>query len=351
MSLGGASRRSRCTRVWTAVLVSLSLAACAAPAAPAASGAQTAPEVGATEYPLAITDCSGWTTTFQDAPERVVTDDSFPAEMLMELGLGDRLVGTGYAPPPAQVPQEYADQFAELPALSDQTPSREVLIAARPDLVLSISGFGWADPGTATREELEALGVNTYQVSGDCARARYTDNLEPTFAFALQMGQIFDAPDAAERFVAEGQERLRAVADRIRGLPRLRVVYVDSYSTPESPTFAGGQGPTNAIIELAGGTNVFADVASPFAQVSWEELVARDPQVFLVGIGGDSSTSPADEEETLRRFLLSFPPIQEVSGIKDQRFVVTSYAAAGNPGPRNVTVVEDLAQGMFPQAS
>ena len=68
---------------------------------------------------MTIQDCGGRSTTYAQAPERVVTIDPSVTEMLLLLGLGDRIVGyTEFYPPEQQWPPVRAD-LAKLKLIND----------------------------------------------------------------------------------------------------------------------------------------------------------------------------------------------------------------------------------------
>lgn len=73
-------------------------------------------------YPLTIENC-GRTLTFAKPPERVLTTWQAPPELLVKLGLGDKIIGTENAlqfPPPADI----AEAYAKVPVLAKQTASQ-----------------------------------------------------------------------------------------------------------------------------------------------------------------------------------------------------------------------------------
>ncbi len=77
-------------------------------------------------------DNCGVKVTFDHAPQRVVTVKSTSTEMLLALGLGDRIVGVGFQDGP--VPGVWANDL-DAPVLSEQVPSEEVVLEEEPDLV------------------------------------------------------------------------------------------------------------------------------------------------------------------------------------------------------------------------
>lgn len=73
--------------------------------------------------------------TYEKAPERIATLSGFATEMLLELGLADKIIGYGYMD--NEVPERFKEDFAKLTKLSDGNPSKEDLLKVNPDF------FGW----------------------------------------------------------------------------------------------------------------------------------------------------------------------------------------------------------------
>ena len=122
-------------------------------------------------YPLTIDNC-GTEVTFEAAPERVVTIKSSTLELLLALGLEDRVVGTAFSDGP--VPDEYADAASGLEVLSDKVPSQEVTLAAEPDLVFAGWESNLSAEGAGDRDTLATARRRTPTSHRPPARARAT---------------------------------------------------------------------------------------------------------------------------------------------------------------------------------
>jgi iron complex transport system substrate-binding protein len=83
------------------------------------------------------------------------------------------------------------------------------------------------------------------------------------------------------------------------------------------------------------------DVSRSWAQVSWESVVARDPQAIVIV---DYSAVTAEQK---KQFLLSQPALARVEAIRARRFIVLPYDAA-TPGVANAGAVETLARSLHP---
>ena len=97
-------------------------------------------------------------------PERVVAIKSTSVEMMLALGVGDRIVGTAFTDGP--VPEEWADEAAGLTSISDFMPNEESVLELEPDLVYSGWESAFSADAAGTRDELASLGIASYIAAG-----------------------------------------------------------------------------------------------------------------------------------------------------------------------------------------
>jgi iron complex transport system substrate-binding protein len=108
---------------------------------------------------------------------------------------------------------------------------------------------------------------------------------------------------------------------------------------------SGGVGFLHDMLEIAGGTNVFADVARESVQASTEIILARAPEAILE-LRSQALVRDGDlarERATWDR-LSSVPAVRQgrVTLLKGDEFVV--------PGPRIAEATRRLAHALHPEA-
>jgi iron complex transport system substrate-binding protein len=318
---------------------------------PLVAAAQGTPVASPVAYPLTLPDCVGGTVTFDKVPERIVTLDAYAAEFVIALGFGDRIVGTGFPHPEQQIPAELKDDFARIPVLAGglagdmaALPSKEVIAAARPDLVLTAYSelLGTAD-GQINPVDMSAIGAISFADCFDVSSSVVT-NIDGTYRFAEQLGQIFGVPDRATQLVDAMRARQDTVTARVASLPQTRIVVIATDPNDGQPiaTF-GGASLSNGIMTLAGCANIFGDEPSPGFFPSAEEVAQRDPQVILVLT--DYST---DDGDALTAAIQSNAVLAGTSAARDGHFVVMSHVIVGGASPRNIDAVEALAAACHP---
>lgn len=301
------------------------------------------PAAGRTSYPLTVENC-GVETTYDAPPSRIVSIYSPATETLVALGLADRIVGTAWNDTKAMESQR--ETIESLPVLAEEMPSREALLASNPDFVYATYDGTFGDEGgVGARQALADAGIATYQSLNYCGVG--ATGVSVIYEDIRTLGRIFDVQDQAEEMIAGIAGDIDAVAARSdEQESSLRVFLYDSSGDPDGPPWtAACCGTANEAIDLAGGENIFADLEGTyfnFAQVSWEEVAARDPEVIVIALfAGDD----AEEKKDVFR---TNPGLAGVTAVREDRFIIVPYSEI-IPGIRAGSFVRLLAEGMFPE--
>ncbi|GHB05028.1 MULTISPECIES: ABC transporter substrate-binding protein [Streptomyces] len=288
-------------------------------------------------FPVTVDNC-GTRTTYDGPPSRVVTVHQHPAELMLALGLRDRMVGTAF--PDSAVLPELRKDFEAVPELAEKEPSFETLLNAEPDFVYGGYGSAFAENEGRSRKAFADAGIDTYLNREYCGKKRVS--MKDAYDEILTVGSIFGVRDRAEKLVADLRERVDGTSRTVEGVSPVSVFVYDSGD--KSAFTAGGKGLGTEIIALAGGRNVFADLDDVFGDVSWEQVVAREPEVIAIyDYAGAGSVAEK------KRFLLSQPALADVPAVRNKRFVVLPLTAT-LVGIRPPHAVEDLARGLHPES-
>ncbi|GIG38395.1 ABC transporter substrate-binding protein [Cellulomonas phragmiteti] len=318
------------------------LAAAAAGALLLTACASGAPGVATTSAPAATPegyeqvtlDNCGTEVTFDAPPQRVVTIKSSTTEMLLALGLADRLVGTAFADGP--VPERWADDVADVPVLSDKVPGQEALLEVEPDLVYAGWESNLSADGAGERASLATLGIATYVSPAACKAPGYQPDpltFDEVLEEIREVGEVFGVPEAAADVVAEQQ----ATLDAIEPVDGQTAVWWSSGT--DTPYVGAGIGAPQMLLEAAGLRNVFADVHDTWTSVGWEQVVAADPDVIVLV---DAAWNPAQKK---MEFLAAHPAASQLAAVREQRYVVVPFAAT-EAGVRNAQAASDVADAV-----
>ncbi|WP_246184021.1 ABC transporter substrate-binding protein [Pandoraea anhela] len=312
-------------------------------AAPAIVQATARAATPVAHYPVTVQSCNR-TVTFERAPKRAVSNDANLTEMMISLGLKSRMVGftgiSGWQTANAALRQ----QLAGLPELAQRYPSVEVLVQAGADFYFAGWNYGMHVGGPVTPALLAPLGIRTYELSESCAHVmpRGAASFDDVYNDLRNLGRIFDVEPAANTLIERMKTQLEALKRRVAGKSAPVSTFVYD-SGEDSPFTAGRLAMPTALIEAAGGRNVMDDVAQSWTRVSWETVVARNPQaIVIVDYGAVTAAQKI-------AFLLNQPALRQVDAIRARRFIVVPYDDA-TPGIHNVRAAQTIARGLHPQA-
>ena len=311
----------------------LLLAGCAS-GTPAAVPAPTASAGASNAFPVSFTNCDT-TFTLTAAPERIVTIKSNTTELLLALGLGDRIVGSAFLDGP--LPTDLADAGADLNVISDFVPGQEAVLALTPDFVYGGWESNFSAEGVGERSALAGLGIGSYVSPAACKGDAMPDPLtfDTVFAEIDEAGLVFGVPDAADALVAEQEAALAALK------PATGKTSALWYSSgTDTPYVGAGIASPQMIMDAAGLTNIFADVQDTWTSAGWESVVEANPSVIVLV---DATWNTAESKIAN---LKANAATAGLDAVLNERYIVVPFAAT-EAGIRNVeaagSIIDQLA--------
>ncbi|WP_422420779.1 ABC transporter substrate-binding protein [Pseudomonas sp. GZD-222] len=291
----------------------------------------------ATRYPLTIQSCNRQ-VTFNKAPEHALSHDINMTQMMLALGLRQRMVGYSGVSGWKAVTPELRKELEGLPELASKYPSVETLLNANVDFFFAGWDYGMRVGGDLTPQTLAPLDIPVYELTESCAfvMKRPAASLDDTYNDLRNLGRIFDVQDRAEQLIGQMQQRIAVVQHHLPA-QRPRVFLYDSGE--DRAMTSGRLGMPQALIDAAGGRNVLDDIEASWTRVNWESVVERNPEVIVIVDYGEISAAQK------QAFLEQHPALQSVTAIRNKRFVVIPYVGA-TPSLENVEAIEAIAAGL-----
>lgn len=278
--------------------------------------------------------------TFDAPPERAISNDVNLTEMMLVLGLADRMVGYTGISGWKTLDEEMRAGVDALPELSAKYPSKEVLVGADADFFFAGWNYGMKVGGEVTPETLAPFGIKVYELTESCTHImnKGKASIDDMYVDLLNLGRIFGVEDRAQALVEGYKADLVTFTDSLEAGNPLRVFVYDSGE--DAPFTAGRFAMPTALIEAAGGRNVMDDFGKSWATVTWEEVVERNPEFVVIVNYGDVTA------EQKRDFMMSNPAFADLEAVKNDRFVTLEYVEA-TPGPRNIQAIKSLAKAFW----
>ena len=290
-----------------------------------------------TAYPLTIENC-GRAVEVDEAPQRVVSLDQNSTEILLSLGLGDRIVGTASWTDP--VLPSLADENEDVPRLADNAPTYEVVLGADPDFVTASFGRHFAEGGVVTRDRLDETGIGSYLSPTDCSDDRSVNaggtrtaplTVDDLYREIRELAEIFDVPARGDALIASLKERAAAAVEGV-DFGGEKVVFW--FADTRTPYVAGGMGAPAILARDTGMSGAFADQTDDWPATSWEAIVEADPDVIVLG-DLQRDRFPGDRLDDKIAFLESDPVTRSLDAVKHKRFIAL-HGAEMNPSIRFV---------------
>ncbi len=300
-------------------LLIVALAGCAGAKTPEAS------EPAVTEAPelVSVVDDAGRTVEIVRNPQRLISLAPSNTEILFALGLGDKVVGvTDFC--------DYPEEAQAIEKVGGMEHNLEKIVALDPDLIVAIGGSP-AQVEKAT--EMEKLGLTVLVLDpGD---------IEGIMANVELVGKATGAEKEASQLAAQMRKRFDDITTKAKEAGSRPKVFFELDATDPSKPYTPGPGSfIDALISLAGGSNIGASAKMQWAQLSTEEIIAQDPELIILGDVNYGVTIEMVKER---------PGWSVIAAVKNGAIYPIDDILISRPGPRIIDGLEDLARIIHPE--
>lgn len=277
--------------------------------------------------------------SYKVPPERVLVTYPGATELLIALGLEDRIVGT--VKPYGVEPADLAGPYGQLPILEAPfVPSKEEALAYEPDLII-----GWNHhflPGALGQVgHWQRQGIATYIVPATVRRGK--PSLQGIlYPFIDDMGKIFGEESRAEAYKQGLDERIKAVESKAKQKAyKPSVMILQSYGN-STYTAYGENYVIQDIVEKAGGRPL---VPQGMTAVGPERILAYDPDYIVLVM----SDEDGDREAFTRKgkeLLEKDSKLRHMSAIMSGRIIPVPFSSVNNGNGRLVEALEWIGAGL-----
>lgn len=263
-----------------------------------------------------------------DRYRRIISLSPSITEVLFTLGLGSRVVGvTRYCDYPAE-----ALEKAKVGGYLD--PNYEAMVALRPDMVVML----------VEHEEPRAFMAQRGIDILVCSHRTLGGIRQSIAAIGAACGRM----DAAADILKKIDTTVDRIREKTRGLNRLRVLIAAGRNTEvdglRNVYIAGKGGFFDEMLELAGGTNAFADPRIKYPKVSEEGILAMNPEIIV-----DVVPDAAGDRKFQARLEDQWNAVSRVEAVRNGRVHILTEEYAVIPGPRYALTVAALARIIHPE--
>lgn len=254
--------------------------------------------------------------------ERVVSLAPSLTEILFALGLDEEIVGvTLFADyPPAAATKPKVGSF--------WTPNIEAVVAARPDLVITL-GFG---QHKSFADRLKRVGYNCLTID--------IEKVSDLFRVIGEIGVALGRQNRAKELVDGIKNKLKALSDMIGTEEKVRVLWV----VQRQPLRVAGRDTfVNEMIELAGGENAIGPTLHKYPPIGAEQVIASRAAVIIEPAMGQEDLD-AQRQEALKYW----GKFENLPAVENNRIYVIRGDTVSRLGPRLYDGTETIARCLRP---
>lgn len=272
--------------------------------------------------------------TFDKAPERILANTRPAAEILLHLGLGDKIVGVGAS---SGIPDKAVEEeYAKLNILSEDYISKEVALGPNPDFIYGRGGlFSNAEWGVGTVDSLNDMGINTFVLESSITDGTY----ESIYKDIENLGEIFNVEDKAESFIKQIKEKQNSVTSKLANIKENKTFAYLHMNDPKEISIYPASSETffNDAFNMINLENVFKDATG---EVGVEALIEADPDVLII--------PSFEKKDEVMKALYSNPKLSSMKAIKDKQIFAVEYNYLFGYGYNTIDGMETLAKEIYP---
>ncbi|MCO1580839.1 ABC transporter substrate-binding protein [Crossiella sp. SN42] len=306
-----------------------------------ACGSGPAAQPGASS--VTVTNC-GSQVSFPSPAKRLFVNDGNLIALTLALRAQDQIAAVSSVQrDAATLKRHYGEVVDKLNSVAPEYPSRETVLAQRPDVMVAGWSYGYAEDKQLTPATLRQQNVAAYVLTESC---RQSDGkaargvVEPWQALRedlANLGKITGRTTEADQVTADLDTRLKTLREAPKPATPPTVFVFDSGT--DSVYSSGRFGAPEAILTAAGARNALSDVDDTWTKVSWERVAAAKPDAFLF------VDYPPQTYADKVALLKARAGINELPAVKENRFLNLPYAL-WTSGPLNIDAAEQVRKAL-----
>lgn len=277
--------------------------------------------------------------TFDKAPERILANTRPAAELLLHLGLKDKIVGVGavFGEPDKEVEKD----FDELNSLGKEYISKEIALGVDPDLIYGRGGlFDNAEWGNGTVNTLNDMGMKTFVLASSVTGGTY----ESVYEDIENLGNIFGVQDKAAAFSDKLKTRQKEISDNLAAIKEEKDFALLFITDPNEVSVYGAKDETffYDLFKMVKLNNIYAETEG---DISLENLIETDPDVLIIP---DWRTTGGVTPDEIKAALYKNDKLSSLSAIKNKQIYAVDYNYMFGYGYIGIEGMDLLAKEMYP---
>ena len=272
---------------------------------------------------ITVTDREGNEVTIPTKLERIISAVPSNTEVLVELGVGDKLVGV----------DKYSEGIEgldeKLPKMDMNNPDAEAIIALEPDIIIA-SGHNKVGSAEDPYKAIVDAGIPVVYIPS-------SDSIEGIYKDIEFMASLVDKEKKGEEIISSMKEEIAKYEKLGKTVKEKKKVYFEIGPAPDLFTL-GNSTFINEMIEIIGAENIFKD------QEGWippteESIIDANPDVILTTV---------NYVEDATGEILARDGWEEITAIKNKDVYYIDSNSASRPSHHILKALEEMSKVVYP---
>ncbi|MGL6106427.1 ABC transporter substrate-binding protein [Romboutsia sp.] len=280
--------------------------------------------VGCSQKEVKVNDREGNEVILPKKIEKIVSTAPSNTEVLVELGLADKLVAV----------DTYSSDVEGLPKdiefIDFSNPDAEAIIALEPDMIIA-SGHNKTGNSGDPFKVLKEAGISVFYIPS-------SDSIQGIYDDTMFISKITNTTNKGEKIVENMKKQVDEIAQIGKTITNKKKVYFEIGPAPTLYSF-GNSTFLNEMIELVGAENIFANEKS-WISPSEEAVLDANPDIILTNV--DYVKSPTEEIKSRKGW-------ENIRAVKENQVYFINKNASSRPSHKIITALKEMAKAIYPQ--
>lgn len=281
--------------------------------------------VGCSQKETVVKDREGNDFKVPNKVDRIISTAPSNTEVLVELGLADKLVAV----------DKYSADIPGLPEnielIDFSSPDPEAIVALDPDMIIA-SGHNKTGNSEDPFKVVKESGISVaYIPSSDSINGIYDD--------IMFIADITNTKEKGQQIVDNMKKQVAEIEKIGKTIKDKKKVYFEIGPAPNLYSF-GNSTFLNEMIELVGGENIFKD-QNGWISPSAESIIEKNPDVIITNV--NYVKNPTNEIKNREGW-------ENIAAVKNGQVYVVDTNASSRPSQHIVKALKQMAEYINPDA-
>lgn len=271
-----------------------------------------------------VTDREGTEVNIPTKVEKIISTAPSNTEVLMALGLGDKLVAID------KYSTDIEGVNKELPQIDFSNPDAETIIGLEPDIVIA-SGHNKTGSTEDPFKLVSEAGIPVVYIPS-------SDSIDGIYKDIEFIADVVNEKSKGEEIINDMKEQvdeIKAIGDTITDK---KSVYFEISPPPYLSSF-GKSTFLNEMIEIIGAKNIFANEDGWISPTA-EAIIDANPDVIITNAG--YMENPTEE-------IKSRDAWENINAIKNNKVYLVDKNSSSRPSQNAVKALKEMAKAVYPE--